>query len=127
MISGSGRTPMSLAPSCPTDRWPRAKEKPRDAEPNQTASREPGDPWPARDLAEHPADFGGDGHRDRKRHGDRDGAARRHGRDPQEPDAGAAGRPGPAGEEVRIGDGGEPADRLSGSDPRRVDGAENRP
>jgi hypothetical protein len=32
---------MSLAPSYPTDRRPRAKDEPRDAELNQTASREP--------------------------------------------------------------------------------------
>ena len=39
----------------------------------------------ARDLAQHPADLRRDGHRDRSGHGDRDGAARRHRRDPQEP------------------------------------------
>jgi hypothetical protein len=46
----SGRTPMSLAPSCPTDGRPRAKEEPRDAELNQPASREPGEPSPGWDV-----------------------------------------------------------------------------
>jgi hypothetical protein len=41
---------MSLAPSCPTDGRPRAKEEPRDAELNQPASREPGEPSPGWDV-----------------------------------------------------------------------------
>jgi hypothetical protein len=41
---------MSLAPSCLTDTRPRAKEEARDAELNQIASREPGDPWPGGDV-----------------------------------------------------------------------------
>ena len=79
-------------------------------------------PADARHYAQHPADLRRDGHRHRSGDGDRHGSAWRYGCYPQESHRRAAGGPGPPGQEIRVGHGGEPADHPPGPDPGRCEG-----
>ena len=81
-------------------------------------------PHHPRDRAQHPDHRLRDGHGDRIPDGDRHGAGRRHRRHPSQLRAGPAGRPGAAGQEIRVRHGGQSAHHPSRRDARRRAGAD---
>ena len=83
-------------------------------------------PHHPRDRARHPAGLGGDGHGDRGRAGDRDGAGRRARRHPPQHADRAAGRRSPQGQEIRGRHGREPGHDPPGRDPGRRAAADGR-